>query len=68
MGNDTDKEFLQIIASMIADRKKQYNNVADIIKDMKRFLKRKYPGIYYEIMDEMYEKYLSNIKSVSKMK
>lgn len=57
VGNDTDKEFLQIIASMIADRKKQYNNVADIIKDMKRFLKRKYPGIYYEIMDEMYEKY-----------
>ena len=42
---------------MIAEKKKQYRRVEDILNDVRIYIRKKYPDIYSEIMREMYEKY-----------
>ena len=56
-GKNTDNELLEIIAKMIAEKKKHYRRVEDILNDVRIYIRKKYPDIYSEIMREMYEKY-----------
>ena len=57
IGKGTDDELLKIIARMIAKKEIQYNKAEDILNDFKKYLRKRYPEIYSEIMTEMYEKY-----------
>ena len=56
-GKDTDRELLEIIAKMIAEKRKQYCRTEDVLSDFRLFLRKNYPEIYSEIMRDMYEKY-----------